>query len=531
MPMIISELGLKSDALQGETVIVTGAGGGIGYAAARALLWLGANVVIAEINHQNGRKAEHGLEGEFGNDRVLFVQTDVGDEASVRNLYNLSVLAFGQVDAVLNNATIAVLGQVKDLPIEEWDKSYHVNLRGPVLMAKTFLPEMIQRNHGVFVCVSSTGTAFLGGYETFKAAQVHLANTLDAELEGTNVIAYTIGPGLVPTETASKAIEQLAPQMGMSVETFFEMNKGAVLSVEEAGAGFAASIVFAEKFRGQEISSIQALKAADIGVAMGITGTDVAKETADMVLTDDNYASIVAAVEQGRIIYANIRKFVFFLLSSNVAEIMIIFLATLAGLPAPLTAIQLLWLNLITDGAPALALAVEKGDPDIMHQKPRAKNEPIVNRSMLVGLIVQTFAQTGAVLSAFALGLLWHLEAGAAVSGNPLVYILQHDWRDVDVQTAETMAFATLSLCELFRAYTVRSERASLFSIGIFSNRYMQYAVGLSIVLLLLVVNVPFLQPIFNTHAPSLREWGVVIGLALIPAVAEEITKIFLRRR
>jgi len=221
---------------------------------------------------------------------------------------------------------------------------------------------------------------------------------------------------------------------------------------------------------------------------------------------------------------------VFFLLSSNVAEIMIIFLATLAGLPAPLTAIQLLWLNLITDGAPALALAVEKGDPDIMHQKPRAKNEPIVNRSMLVGLIVQTFAQTGAVLSAFALGLLWHLEAGAAVSGNPLVYMLQHDWRDVDVQTAETMAFATLSLCELFRAYTVRSERASLFSIGIFSNRYMQYAVGLSIVLLLLVVNVPFLQPIFNTHAPSLREWGLVIGLALIPAAAEEITKIFLRR-
>jgi Ca2+-transporting ATPase len=255
----------------------------------------------------------------------------------------------------------------------------------------------------------------------------------------------------------------------------------------------------------------------------------VAKESADMVLTDDNYASIVAAVEQGRIIYDNIRKFVFFLLSSNVAEIMIIFLSTLAGLPTPLTAIQLLWLNLLTDGAPALALAMEKGDPDVMERKPRPTSERIINRSMGLGITIQTITQTGATLFAFGLGLIWHLQEIMPEGTNYVTYLLQHDWRGVSVQTAETMAFVTLSLCELFRAYTVRSEHQSLFRIGMFSNKYMQYAVGLSIILLLLVVNVTFLQPIFNTSFLAAREWLIVVGLALVPATSEELTKLYLR--
>jgi Ca2+-transporting ATPase len=196
----------------------------------------------------------------------------------------------------------------------------------------------------------------------------------------------------------------------------------------------------------------------------------------------------------------------------------------------------LLWLNLITDGAPALALAMEKGDPDIMEYKPRPKNEPIVNKSMRIGIVVQTIAQTGAVLTAFVLGLLWELQAFGHIvpSGiNPLAFLLNFNWGAVEVEalrTAETMAFITLSLCELFRAYTVRSERASIFQIGVFSNKYMQYAVGLSLTLLALVCVVPFLQDIFNTHFMNPTEWGIVVGLAFIPAVSEEVTKFFLRR-
>lgn len=261
---LTTKLGLPGDALAGQTVIITGAGGGIGLEAVRAMLALGANVVIAEIDTQKGSQAFENLSDTFGIDRVVFFKTDVGDEDSVAELKKGCLDRFGKVDIVINNATIAPLGTVTDVPIETWDASYRVNLRGPVLMAKAFLPGMVARGQGTFICVSSTGTAYLGAYETYKSAQVHLAETLDAELEGTGVNVLTIGPGFVPTETASQAAAKLAPHLGMTMEEFKSQNKGATLTAEEAGTGFALAALYADRFKGLEISSLQALKAADI---------------------------------------------------------------------------------------------------------------------------------------------------------------------------------------------------------------------------------------------------------------------------
>jgi len=265
--MLIATGSLTRQSLAGKVALVTGAGGGIGFEAARALLWLGARVVIAEINSKAGREVESRLLDEFGAGAARFIHTDVGDERSVRHLARQATREFGRVDVVINNATLAPLGAIQDVPIRAWDASYRVNLRGPALLARAFVPGMVARKWGVFVCVSSQGTAFMGAYETLKAAQVHLARTINDEVEGSGVIAFTIGPGFAPTQTAASSIPKLAALMGKPADELRELLEPHTLSVEAAGAGFAAAVALAERYRGQEISSVQALMDAGIELA------------------------------------------------------------------------------------------------------------------------------------------------------------------------------------------------------------------------------------------------------------------------
>jgi len=276
-----------------------------------------------------------------------------------------------------------------------------------------------------------------------------------------------------------------------------------------------------------DTSEILMINNADVSVTTGTSGISATETTADIVLPDNNYVHIVSLVEEGRIAYKNISKFTFFLLSSKVAKIIMIFLAALAGLPLPLTIAQLLWVNLITDSSLATILTLERDDPEIMNQKQHPREHKLFNTMAVVRFAIQVISQTGVILLAYGIGIYGQVIHNMPIHLNSLSSILQYDWHTVDIGMAQTMAFITLLLSELIRVYSIRSAGPSLLKLGIFSIVYMRYAVVICF-LLLIMIAIPVLKSLFNIHPLGIVEWLIVVGLAIIPGIVEEIFKLFI---
>ncbi|MEA3254386.1 MAG: HAD-IC family P-type ATPase, partial [Candidatus Altiarchaeota archaeon] len=323
----------------------------------------------------------------------------------------------------------------------------------------------------------------------YKLTAIAVAKEMDMFREGDGVLTG-VELEKIPDEEFNEMVEDVVIYARVSPEHKLRIVK----ALKERGHIVAMT--------GDGVNDAPALKKADIGVAMGITGTDVTKEASDMVLVDDNFASIVSAVEEGRGIYDNIKLFIKYLLSCNIGEVMTIFIGMMTLAKLPLLTLQILWMNLLTDAAPALALGWNPIDPDVMKRKPRNPKEHIISKKTLM-----KFIAIGTLMCAGTLLIFYH----ALPSG--------------DIK-ARTMAFTTLVMFQMFYVLSCRSERYTLLKAGVFSNRYLILAVIFSVLMQVAVIYLPVFQDILGTVALDLRDWILIITVSITAFIIPELWKL-----
>ena len=453
--------------------------------------------------------------------KMMSTKHDLADGTSV-------IYTKGALDSILANATgILENGQVRKLTDEDIAKIYEVNTFYSAKALRVLALSYTTKN-----VVEETELIYIGMVAMIDPARPEAKPAVrqfkDAGITTVMITgdhkdtAFAIAKDLGIAETIDQCmmgsdVDKLTPEQLQeackTVRVFARVspeNKVQIVKAFKANGNICA-------MTGDGVNDAPSLKAADIGIAMGITGTDVAKGAADMVLTDDNFASIEKAVEEGRSIYANIKKTVIFLLSSNIAEVLAMFFIICIGFPAPLIAIHLLWVNLITDSLPAISLGMDPKDPNNMKEKPRDPNEGIFANGGLRNTIMYGAFITVAVLVAyFACG--W-LHGETTLAGIKALYNSNADV----LHQAQTMAFTTLAVSELFHMVGMSNPNRSFVHVFKNKNWMMALAFAMGIILQLIVIEVPLISKVFSTYALSAPEWLVTCALSLIPLIAHEI--------